>query len=467
MSYNKKPNIFIRFREWCKALPARTMDFWEYCSEEVWNDTRTTWRVNMIKTINLAVKSFMDSELQNRASSLTYNTLLAIVPALAMLFAIGRGFGFQNLLTSQLFNFLPSQQKALETALKFVDSYLNQASQGIFVGVGLVFLLWTLISLMGNIEDTFNRVWGVTTDRTFMRKVIDYTAILFLLPILMICAGGLSVFMSSTSLNAPILKIFSPALTVLLDLAPFLLMWISFTGMYMLFPNTKVKFKNALLSGIFAGTGFQILQYLFVSGQLYVSKYNAIYGSFAFLPLLLIWLQLVWTIALAGVVLCYSSQNIFQFSFNGDINRMSHEYRRKIALAIMTLIVKRFSEGRPPLAVTDFAAHYRMPVRIVSELLAEMVAAGLVNRVDMGDHDETVAYQPALDIHELTIGYVDSRLDSFGRAAFIPGFHTCFAPLIDAVDEINRLATEAGDKTLLMDLNIAGTPERTNEENHL
>ncbi len=266
----------------------RMNSFFRYASDGVWSDTRRNWKVNTIKTLNLTVRSFLNTDLQNRASALTYNTLLAIVPALALLFAIGRGFGFENLLQTQLFQVLPSQKHALETGIDFVNSYLSQASQGVFVGVGIVVLLWTMISLMSNIEDTFNTVWGVTRDRSFGRKIIDYTAILFLLPILMICSSGISVMMSYTLVDNPRLHFISPAVKIVLDVAPFVLTWMSFTGMYLAFPNTKVRFKNAFLSGVFAGTAFQILQYLFLSGQIYVSKYNAIYGSFAFLPLLLI-----------------------------------------------------------------------------------------------------------------------------------------------------------------------------------
>ena len=169
--------------------------FWErvmqnvtYCINGVWNDTRALWSVKTLKIINLSVRSFLRHDLQMRAGSLTYNTVLAIVPALAMLFAIGRGFGFQNLLQSELFRYFPAQQQALESALKYVDNYLSQASQGAFIGIGLVFLLWTLHSLMSNVEDTFNYVWGVTKRRSVLRKFTDYSAILLLLPLMMICS---------------------------------------------------------------------------------------------------------------------------------------------------------------------------------------------------------------------------------------------------------------------------------------
>lgn len=432
----------------------RMNSFFRYASDGVWSDTRRNWKVNTIKTLNLTVRSFLNTDLQNRASALTYNTLLAIVPALALLFAIGRGFGFENLLQTQLFQVLPSQKHALETGIDFVNSYLSQASQGVFVGVGIVVLLWTMISLMSNIEDTFNTVWGVTRDRSFGRKIIDYTAILFLLPILMICSSGISVMMSYTLVDNPRLHFISPAVKIVLDVAPFVLTWMSFTGMYLAFPNTKVRFKNAFLSGVFAGTAFQILQYLFLSGQIYVSKYNAIYGSFAFLPLLLIWLQLVWTITLSGAVLCYSSQNIFQFNFTNDISTISLDYKRKIAVALMTVIVQRFEAERAPLRVTDFAAYYHMPSRLVTQLLHEMVAAKLLSAVAVAE--EETAYQPAIDPSKITLGLVVGRLNAQGTDDFIPEFDTQFHNLIATVEENMQRAIDSYDKILLRDIPLTG-----------
>ncbi|WP_278436463.1 YihY/virulence factor BrkB family protein [Muribaculum intestinale] len=447
---NKISNIISRGSAFMRLALIRTKAFMAYCTTGVWSDTRRSWRINTIKTINLTVRSFLNTDLQNRASALTYNTLLAIVPALALLFAIGRGFGFENLLQTQLFQALPSQKHALEAGIEFVSGYMQQASQGLFVGVGIVVLLWTMISLMSNIEDTFNTVWGVTHARSFGRKVIDYTAIMFLLPILMICSSGISVMASYALVDNPRLHFITPALKVALDVAPFVLTWMSFTGMYLAFPNTKVRFKNAFLSGIFAGTAFQILQYLFLSGQIYVSKYNAIYGSFAFLPLLLIWLQLVWTITLAGAVLCYSSQNIFQFNFSNDISTISLDYKRQIAVVIMAITVKRFDDGRPPLTVTDFAANYHMPSRLITQLIDEMVMARLLSPVAVGE--DIYAYQPATDPGKVTLGYVLGKLNSQGANGFIPGFQKEFADIIKVITDNTLRTIDMCDKILLRDL---------------
>lgn len=295
-----------RMKDKFGRLVARATSTWAYWSEGIWEDHRTTLKVNTIKTINLTVKTFMSTDLQSKACAMTYRTLLAIVPALALVFAIGRGFGFQNLLQSQLYRYFPSQHKALEMAFSFVDSCLAQASEGLFVGVGIVFLFWTIVSLLDSVEETFNQVWGVTIDRSIFRKVTDYLAICIILPVLMICSGGLQIFMSTAIQRLLPFEFVTPLLEFALDCLSFFFAWLFFTGAYMLIPNTKVKFKNAFPAGAIAGTAFQALQWLFVTGQLYVSKYNAIYGSFSFLPLMLIWMQLSWLITLAGALICLS-----------------------------------------------------------------------------------------------------------------------------------------------------------------
>ena len=234
--------------------------------------------------------------------------MLAVVPALALILAIGRGFGLQEVLENELIDSFESQRDVLVKAFDFVDSYLSQSSEGIFVGVGIAMLLWTLISILGSVEQAFNDIWGVKNGRSIWRKLTDYLAIFLILPVLMICASGITVFVSANLQQLLPFDFVTPLLKWLLDFASLVFIWLFFTGVYMLIPNTKVKFKNAFVAGMFAGTGFMILQWLFITGQIYVSKYNAIYGSFAFLPLLLIWLQLVWVISLAGGVICYASQ---------------------------------------------------------------------------------------------------------------------------------------------------------------
>ena len=280
-------------------LKNRAIGFWEYCTHGVWLDSRKKWWISVVKTLNITVKSFLSTDIQSQACAMTYRTMLALVPALALLVAIGRGFGSQAVLTNELYRLFPGHKTAVEQAMVFVDSYLNQASEGIFVGVGIVFLLWTLISLMSNVEDAFNLIWNVKEGRSIWRKITDYTAMFLILPVLMICGSGLSILVSSTINTIFDFSFMTPFITAVFEIGSYVFTWFFFTAVFMLIPNTKVRFYNALIAGVFTGTAFMILQWLFVSGQLYVSKYNAIYGSFSFLPLLLIWMQLVWVICLS------------------------------------------------------------------------------------------------------------------------------------------------------------------------
>ncbi|MDE6153548.1 MAG: YihY/virulence factor BrkB family protein [Muribaculaceae bacterium] len=427
---------------------------WLYCSEGVWSDTRRNWRVNVLKTLNLSVRSFLDRDLQSQAAALTFKTLLAIVPALALFFAIGKGFGFQNGIKSQLFSYFPAQTEALEKAFTFVDSYIASSGEGVFVGVGIVFLLYTLISLLGSVEDSFNLIWGIKQGRTIGRKITDYTAILLILPVLLICSSGITVFMSSMLQMALPSKFFSPIIQYIVDFAGIVLGWLFFAGTYMLVPNTHVKFKNAFIAGMLAGTAYVILQWLFVSGQIYVTRYNAIYGSFAFLPLLLLWLQLVWLITLAGGVLCYASQSIFEFSFSNEIAKMSLDYRRKILVGVMLVTVKRREQGRRPIDERLIAVRYGLPISMVTKAVNDLVDAGLLNRVLTVDSNgrQDIGVTPAYDTDVITLGMVLQRLRTSGTRGFIPEFDGRFKIVVDTVNELEKDTIEIADRILLRDL---------------
>ena len=430
---------------------------WDYYNNRVWQDTSKSWRVDLVKVINLTVRGFMNGNLQSKACAMTYRTLLALVPLLALLLAIGRGFGLQDYLQQELYSYFPSQQRMLDMSFGVVDSYLAQASEGIFVGVGIVFLLWTLISLLGNVEEVFNSIWGVKNGRTLWRKLSDYTAILLILPILMICSSGINVLMSSTLKHLFQWDFFTPVLTLLLDSVSVVLSWLAFAGAYMLVPNTKVKPLNALVSGILAGTGYQVLQWVFVSGQMYVAKYNAIYGSFSFLPLMLIWLQLVWLITFIGAGLCYSSQNIFQFSFDNQVQRISVSYRLKVELAVLSIIVKRFKNAQPPYTVGEIVKIYAIPPRLAGEIVAQLVDAGMVCHMmpsdGSGSGDET-PLMPTREPAFYRVGNVTEALLNYGVSGFIPGFDRHFASIERAVGCVGHQLAHGNVDMALADLDI-------------
>ncbi len=429
------------------ALRKRGLSLWNYAITGVWHDRRNSLWVRIVKTINLTIKSFLSSDIQSTACALTYRLLLALVPALALLFAIGRGFGFQNILTSQLFNYFPSQRQALEVALRFVDSYLAQASEGLFVGVGIAVLLWTLISLVSSVEDAFNSIWGIKHGRTLWRKITDYTAIFIILPVIMVCGSGLTAFMSSSF--EQFLPFMTPLLSVALDITSVLLIWMFFTGVYMLVPNTKVKFKNALPAGILAGIAYQVLQWLFVTGQLYVSKYNAIYGGFSFLPLLLVWLQLVWLFTLTGALLCYSAQSISDYALDDDVYGISFNYRRRIGVGVLAVMVQRYARGMEPMTIQDLERSFGIPLRLLGILLSEMEDMNLVCRILPSNRGETLRYQPARDLSAMTVGQAVDLFRDHGSSGFIAAFNTDFRALVDILDRADDASLLAAGETLL------------------
>ena len=437
----------VRFRSWAEGA-------WAYWTDGIWQDTRTTFRVNLLKTLNISINSFLDTNLQNKACALSFRTTLALVPACAMLFAIARGFGFQKLLEQEIEHALPGQHTTLEYILQLTDSYLSQSSEGLFVGIGIVFLVWMLISLLSNVEQAFNLIWGVKQNRSFWRKITDYTAMLLILTILMICGGGIAVFMSSTLQSMFQFEFMTPVITVLLEVASWVFTWLFFAGVFILIPNTKVKIPNALMAGVLTGTAFLVLQWLFVSGQLYVTKYNAIYGSFAFLPLLLLWLQLTWMSILGGALICYSSQNIFMYAFSTQVSNITHSYLRKVEIAVTTLIVRRFVESQIPLTRHQLAALTEIPPRLLSDVLDHLMRAGIINRMVLDIRKEDYGYQPAVEPSLLTVGYVRQRLNNIGRDNFIPHFEDRFASVVKTVDNLSARFDKAADAVPLTSLKI-------------
>ena len=455
----ERPSVFVRWSEAAASAWTRLIEWgenaWLYCSQGVWNEPSNTLKVKIIKTLSLTVRTFMSTDLQSRACAMTYRTLLAIVPALALLFAIGRGFGFQNNLQSQLYAMFPSQHKAIEMAIGFVDSCLAQASEGIFVGVGIVFLLWTVVSLLDSVEEAFNGIWSVTVDRSFFRKVTDYLAICIILPILMICSGGLQLFMSTAIQRLLPFHFMTPVIEVGLDVMSWLFGCLFFTGAYMLIPNAKVAFKNALMSGLVAGTAFQVLQWLFLSGQLYVAKYNAIYGSFSFLPLMLIWMQLSWLITLAGALICYSAQNIAGATFGRQVDNISASYRLRVTLAILSVVTSRFHRGEKSLTPVEIASQYEIPTRLVGQLVNRLVDAGLLVRIAVAGDDAIHAdlpLQPAKDLSTYTIGNVVSVLVNYGDSDFIPSFGKEFPRIGEICGDLQQRIASSQDSALLYEL---------------
>ena len=404
---NKKIKAFFNFI---------TYDIWRVSEAEV---THTKFSLyNIVKTIILAVRRFTTDRLTDKASALTYSTLLSIVPLLAILFAIARGFGFVNMMEEQIRSSLSSQETATGTILGFVDSYSKQTKSGIFVGVGLVLLLWTVVNLTANIELTFNNIWQVKKQRTLYRKITDYFSMFLLLPILIVVSGGLSIFTSTMLKSMESFVMLAPILKFLVRTIPFALTWLMFTALFIFIPNTKVKFKHALFSGIIAGTAYQAFQFLYISGQISVTKYNAIYGSFAAIPLFILWLQISWTIILFGAELTYAGQNIKNFNFEKDTKNISRRYRDFISILIMSLICKRFEKGEKPYSAEEISLEYKIPIKLTHQILSLLQEINLIHEVAEDTKSENILFQPSIDINKINIELLLNRIDTNGSEDF-------------------------------------------------
>jgi len=431
-----------------KANIKRILKFLSYDIWRVDESSTSSLRLsiyNLVKSFILTYRNMDIYHLNVRAGSLTYSTLLSIVPLLAVLFAIARGFGFQNIVQSELFRYFEGQKDILEKAMVFVDKSLEYASGGLFLGIGIVMLLYTVVSLMSGIESNFNRIWRVKEGRSYYRQFTDYIALFLITPVFLVCNAGLTIFLNSSLEYSYIGFFMSPVVKIL----PYVITVLLFTFIYIYIPNTKVKFWSAFVGGIFAGIAFQVFQNIYINGQIWISKYNAIYGSFAALPLLLLWLQLSWFICLLGVELSFSHQNVKKFSFEREIKNISRRYKDFLVLLISTLIVKRFEIGGSPYTADELSENYKIPTQLTSDTLFFLNKIGLIIPTPTKDNYVS-AYIPAIDINKITVNYLFERADLYGSEDFKIDKDTQFSPEWNIIADLRSVSE--GKDILLKDL---------------
>jgi len=373
--------------------------------------------IRFLRVIILAVRDFSENKCNFRASALTFYTLLSIVPVIALMFGIAKGFGLQDKVKEQLLTKMQGQEEVVKKVIDFADSMLANTSGGVIAGVGVAFLFWTIISVLSNIESSFNDIWGVKKPRSFGRKFGDYLSIMLVCPILLAISGGATVFVSSQiqtiTEKIPLLQNIGPAFWVLFKLLPFCTIWIAFTFVLSFMPNTKVNFKSALIGGVVAGTVFAGTQWAYINFQIGAAKYGAIYGSFAALPLFLIWLQTSWLIVLFGAEVSFAHQNVETYEFEPDCRLVSHSFKTLLSLLITHRLVKRFCDGEKPGDAAGLSHELEIPIRLVRQILYELSQAGVLAEVTKGEEKE-LAYQPAIDVDKITAKFVIDRLNDHG-----------------------------------------------------
>jgi len=379
--------------------------------------------VRSLRILLLAGRRFVSDNCQKTASVLTYYSLLNVVPVLAVAFAIAKGFGLRTVIENQITQIAEKANWPTEVTnqlLTFSHNFLEHAKGGLIAGVGIILLLWTVISILGKIEAALNEIWEVQRARTLVRKFSDYLAMMILAPVLLVVSGSATVLVASKISaalhNMAFLGVFSHVILLLLDLLPYISIWVLLTTLYLVMPNAAIPFRAAALGGIAGGTVAQIVQWIYVKFQIGVSSYGAIYGSFAALPLFLGWVQMSWMIVLFGAEIGYAGEHYETYGFHPDMTRISASSRRVLMLRICHLLVKRFSAAEKPLTARQIAAALRIPARMVQSLLRELGEAGLTAET-AGSLSGEVAYQPGMTIENITIQFAIDAYETHGTAA--------------------------------------------------
>jgi membrane protein len=373
-----------------------------------------------LRMILLASRGFMRDNCQKTASVLTYYSLLNIIPVVAVAFAMAKGFGLEKLIEKQILQMAAKanwQADITNQIITFSHRVLEQAKGGLIAGVGIVLLFWTVISIMGRIEESLNEIWEIKKSRTLIRKFSDYIAMMVLGPFLLIISSSATVLVASQVKvivnKIAFLGVFGKVILLLLNLLPYVSIWTLLTMLYLIMPNTRIPVRSAIVGGIFAGTIAQIVQWIYIKFQIGVASYGAIYGSFAALPLFLAMLQMSWMIVLFGAEIAYASEHYETFGFHPDYSRISVSSKKLLILRIFHLVTKKFSLGEKPLTAGQIAHALEIPVRLVRQLLHELTDVGLVVETVRGMKGE-IAFQPGRTIENITFKVALDEYEKYG-----------------------------------------------------
>jgi membrane protein len=354
--------------------------------------------VRGLRILAIAVSEFLKDDCALRASALTFYTLLSVVPILGVAFGIAKGFGLEKMLEEQLLAQMAGQEQALERILSFTRNMLDSAKGDLIAGVGVVLMIWAALKILGQIEAALNAMWDIRQLRSWGRRFSDYLAVLLVAPILMLTASGANVFirtrLDDMAARLGLLETVGPAVVHLLQLTPILLAWALFTLMYACMPNTRIRLLPALAGGAIGGCLYHLAQWVYIAFQVGMAKQNAIYGSFAALPLFLAWVQTSWFLFLFGGEIVYAVQH-------ADLYPFKHPERRELTgLHAAWLVVHRFVRGEAPPTAADLARATGTPLSVVRGSLETLVRAGLLAETRPLDQ---AAYLPAVDPALLTL----------------------------------------------------------------
>ncbi|QQS50782.1 MAG: YihY/virulence factor BrkB family protein [Bacteroidota bacterium] len=411
--------------------------------------------LKQIRIMLLAIKGFTEDRVQVRASALTYYTLLSIVPIAAMVFGIAQAFGFEETLRQTVMDSFKSQQEVSNYILNFADKYLSNISGGVLAGVGVLVLLWTVMRLLSSIELSFNDIWRIKKSRAMARKMSDYISLVIIGPVLVVASFSINIFLeqqvASSSEAFPLIGYIGPILGFFLSLVPFVFIWVVFMLVYIVMPNTKVKLSSALIAGVLGGSLFQLFQLLYISFQSKLFNYGEVYGSFAALPLFLIWMQVSWLIVLFGAELAFANQNVEHYETESESLKISNHLKITITMLVVRAIALNFRQSQPPLTSDEIAHKLDLPVRLVRDVLYELNEVGIVSETITKNVKQN-AYQPSTDTDRLSVSYVMNAINRRGNDHLISPEHKEVKQILQLVDSFYNEIEKSPKNKLLIDL---------------
>ena len=392
-----------------------------------WRSPVVRWFVQQYKLVFYTARGLLEHGTIIRSAALTFYTLMSLVPILAVVFAVVKGFGLADGLVQSLYSLFPQSPELIDYVVAFAEKALARTQGGVVAVVALVMLFWAVIRVFGSIEKAFNNIWEVKVKRSLARQWSDYIAIVMIVPVLWIIAGAVGSYAREWLGFGD-----GWGYRLLSRSVSLLVIWVMFVFSYMVIPNARVRFTSALTAGIVAGTAFALFQWGYFYVQRWMTSYNAIYGSFAALPLFLIWMQTSWEILLFGGELSFAYQNIARFGEERESLRISYDQRRKVLLAVMLAIVERFRDKGGAMPVEDIRQQLDLPTRIVNDVLYQLVQAGQLIAVPLGDNERDMAFVPAHDIGSLTVCGVLESVERAGEIVFV----------MDATPQLTRVDQE-------------------------
>ena len=392
------------------------------------------WLARQYKLFFYTARGLQEHGTLVRCAALTFYTLISIVPILALVFAIVKGFGIIEDLIANLYSIFPNNPEIVDYVVEFANKALENTKSGLVAAVGIIALLWAVIRVFDSIERAFNNIWEVSSSRNSARKYTDYITVVVVVPILWTVANAITSY--AQGIFVDVTSAWMVWVSKMLSVA---VMWVLFSFLYYIIPNTKVRISSAVTAGIVAGTAFILFQWGYVYLQSLMTSYNAIYGSFAALPLFLMWVQFSWMILLFGGELSFAFQNIDKFDEERESLHVNYDSRRKVLLAVMLVVVRHFLAGKGAISLSELKLALNLPTRIVNSVLRSLVDAEQLLELPSEGKGFDRRFAPAKDVAAFTVYSILEAVEHSGNNSI--DFDSS-RELREVSDELERIKTE-------------------------